>query len=251
MNDKLLLAYFGHHKCGTSWMAEMLVDVCRQLGLKGAYVHNYDSLVEEFLKKPYIRFLFHVNADFEHLKHLPPFRGFHMVRDPRDLVVSGYFSHLYTHPLQDWLVNHRLELQKRDKDKGLLFEIESDITRLIMNHIRTWNYKQNNVMEIRMEKMTAKPEQTMVSVFEFLGILNNPKEVLKFTTNDLFPIVEKHNFLKKSGGREPGKVDITSHYRSGAPGDWKSHFKDFHKQAFKKHFQDVLELLNYEEDDSW
>ena len=30
------------------------------------------------------------------------FRGIHLIRDPRDIVVSGYFSHLKTHPENEW-----------------------------------------------------------------------------------------------------------------------------------------------------
>ena len=38
-------------------------------------------------------------------------------------------------------------------------------------------------------------------------------------------IVEKHRFEKLSGGRKPGQMDGTHHYRRGAPGEWQSVFK--------------------------
>jgi hypothetical protein len=251
MNHQDLLAYFGHHKCGTSWMVEMLVDVCRKLRLKAAYVHNSDSFVEDFLKRSGLRFLFHVNANIEHVRQLPPFRGFHMVRDPRDMMVSAYFSHRFTHPLQSWLVNHRAELERLDHDQGLLYEIQGEIMQNIFCHVRTWDYHQPHVLEIRMEEMVVRPKEGLLSACEFLGIAGGQPGETQIGEEDLSLIVEKHAFSVKANGRAPGIVDSKSHYRSGRSGDWKNHFAKIHKEVFKERYQDILELLGYEENDSW
>lgn len=42
-----------------------------------------------------------------------------------------------------------------------------------------------------------------------------------------------------------------SHLRSGKSGEWRSHFTDAHRQAFKEMYPAVLVRLGYEKDVDW
>lgn len=64
--------------------------------------------------------LCYVNAEIGSVRPLRDYRGFHVIRDPRDVGVSGYFSHLHSHPIGDWyeLAEHRRELQSLPRHEG-------------------------------------------------------------------------------------------------------------------------------------
>ena len=61
-------------------------------------------------------------------------------------------------------------------------------------------------------------------------------------------IIRANGFGAKAEGREPGEVDVTSHYRSGTPGDWRTHFTDDHIKRFQAAYPTLLEHLGYAEE---
>jgi hypothetical protein len=61
-------------------------------------------------------------------------------------------------------------------------------------------------------------------------------------------IIRANSFGAKAAGRAPGEVDVTSHYRSGTPGDWRTHFTDEHIARFKVAYPTLLAHLGYDED---
>ena len=67
------------------------------------------------------------------------------------MVVSAYFSHLYSHPTDKWpeLTAYRAELQNLSKDDGLVWEME--YLRRELERLYEWDYAQENVLELKME----------------------------------------------------------------------------------------------------
>ncbi len=87
-----------------------------------------------------------MNAEYDKIDNLRNYRGFHVIRGPRDVVVSGYFSHLYSHALSDgWLAltMHREQLKKVNIDEGLLLEIDFAIRNF--TRMNEWNYTDSNI----------------------------------------------------------------------------------------------------------
>src|SRR5690606_1363168 len=119
-----LLAAFGHHKCATMWVHAIVGRVCLDLGLRHSVAflpNSFGGDLPAFLAKERTQFLMYGNADFEHVRRLDlgRIRGFHYVRDPRDIVVSGYFSHRNTHSTEVWksLIPYREKLQSVSKEE--------------------------------------------------------------------------------------------------------------------------------------
>ena len=124
------LVYFGHHKCASTYVNQVLVELCAVLGYRiridylprilpleyhtqEPHASRLERLYEEVVTESY-DVLCHGNADkplLEALQKRGSFKGFHVIRDPRDIVVSGYFSHRNSHPASrdynPWLLDHR------------------------------------------------------------------------------------------------------------------------------------------------
>ncbi len=167
-------AFYGHHKCATMWLNTLCAAVCQRLGLRYAAVYNEDQFGRDlpgWAAREGVHFLGYGNADLNFTSALPPHRGFHIIRDPRDIVVSAYFSHLKTHATGEWpeLVAHRARLQSLSVEEGLLEEIR--FRERSFRHMADWDYGQPEVLEIRFEDVTNRSYETLLAVFEHLGLL--------------------------------------------------------------------------------
>ena len=188
-----LIAYFSHHKCATQWVMAILTDICATTHLRLFEVSQMDTsdfanlrdLVRCF--RPDV--LAYYNAEISQVKLLPPLRGFHVVRDPRDLIVSAYYSHLHSHRLDTWpgLAEHRRHLQAVDMSQGLLLEMEFSRRELV--EIAEWDYHQPTVLEIRMEDLTTAPLEEFTRIVEHLGFTHLPASSLRERLGSLVAIL--------------------------------------------------------------
>lgn len=295
MNEPFpLRAYFSHHKCATGWTSNILREVCFHMGLTFRIVNQPDrdlpteSTLPSFVEDRSIDVLAYTNADIHHAADLPLHRGFHVVRDPRDILVSAYFSHKHSHPTDEWpeLIAHRDQLQSVSKSEGLLLEM--DFSRPFFEDMFSWNYEQDRVLEVRMEDLTQTPSVHFHKIARFLDLIDhNPPRGMRRTVHMLrlkmnrmsykgayylpgplrpvpLPrlrtasvppslldaILDQHRFERLTG-RKRGKENVKSHLRKGVPGDWKNHFTDQHVQVFKEKYNDLLLKLEYETTPNW
>jgi hypothetical protein len=276
-----LLAYFGHHKCASTWIHSIIDWVCADAGWKLAYLYDekpFGTDLAAYVAAEKIDFVSYVNANPKYV-NLGTFRGFHVVRDPRDLVVSAYFSHKNSHPTTDWpeLPAHREKLNKLSKSDGLFAEME--FNRPVLEEMRAWDYNQEHVLELRQEELTPDPYRSFLSVFGFLGVLDEEnfakkrqvpylmraanniwwrqnklpwrRAMDKIPAERLLGIVHNNRFSNYAGGRKKGQADEQSHYRKGEAGDWANHFTPEHVAHFKELYGDLVSRLGYEKSADW
>lgn len=262
----------------------MFGGVCRELGLRYATVHDARAVANDlcgFVETHRIEALAYTNAEYARVAALPGLRAFHVVRDPRDVAVSAYFSHLYSHRVDDgWpeLAARREQLQRLTKEEGLLAELE--VLRSEFDCMREWDYANPDILELRMEDLTASPYASFLRVFRFLELLDEDRFSLvrrtrytlckglrvaeglaggrivvpigpkRMPAERLLGIVWENEFSKKSNGREPGREDPRHHYRKGIAGDWRNHFTAAHVAYFERHYADLLTRLGYADEGS-
>lgn len=233
--------------------------------------------LEEWVQRVNVDFLAFTNAEIDEVRDLPLHRGFHVVRDPRDVLVSAYFSHLNSHPTDNWpeLEEHRAALQSLSKEEGLIKEIE--FSRPFLEAMRTWDYDQDHILEVKMENLTGDPDASFRRILRHLGLFDDRGGVLKklrhygnrglrklhhgvpiaipfcfsveasIHPSVLDSILETHRFEKMTGGRSKGEANPESHYRKGTPGDWANHFTDRVARAFEDTYGDIVVRLGYED----
>ena len=171
-----LYCFFGHHKCASTWIHSILDQVVADTGHRLAYLYDaklFDEDLPAYLEKNRFEFVSYVNADLRYTKDLENVRGFHVVRDPRDLLVSAYFSHKGTHPTHAWeeLIPHREKLNQVDKQEGLLLEM--DFNNDFLEQIATWDYDQPDILELKQEEFAPDPYRGFLQVFQHLGLLDD------------------------------------------------------------------------------
>jgi len=281
-----LYAYYGHHKCASTWIESICESVCHELGINFKIVYeakdvNYD--LQGYVNDHKIDFLAFANADYELVKTLgPDVKAFHVVRDPRDIIVSAYFSHLKTHPTHAWpeLVAYRSELQNLDKDAGLFREIQFREEQF--KEMLGWPElaETPNIIEIKMEELTVNPYEGFLDIFEFLGLVKNhgfnPSLRSKHLVSKVFRkleartgvnvpianlgqlpaemilgIVWEYGFKRMTGGRKKGVVDENSHYRKGIAGDWVNELNAEHVEEIRSRYNSVILRYGYEQDPDW
>lgn len=289
-----LRVFYGHHKCATGWITENLREMVFHLGLRHHIVHLPEHYaahgsLEGLAAATSADLLFYTNAMIEQARTLRPHRGLHVVRDPRDILVSGYFSHLHSHPTDEWsaLERHRRELRQLSKTEGLRHEL--DFSRSQFESMGAWDYDQPHVLEMKMEVLTADPLRHFTHIADFFGWLDATDDrglrrvgrVAQLRLNRLnqkgrrfmpgaapvFPvptrrmatmprselarIVDRKSFRRLSGGRAKGQENLKSHYRKGVPGDWANHFDSDLTALFKERHGELLIRLGYETDLHW
>jgi hypothetical protein len=92
------------------------------------------------------------------------------------------------------------------------------------------------------ERLLADGPAVAKELFQFMGLSNEDQLI-----NDL---IARSSF-KFYAGRDRGQEDRKRFYRKGVAGDWRNHFTEEDKRAFKALAGDMLIRLGYEKDMSW
>jgi hypothetical protein len=174
-----------------------------------------------------------------------PFKGLHLIRDPRDIVISGCFYHQKA--TEQWLrvkQDHFGGLSYQEKlksywslDDQILFEMEHAAVPVVQEML-AWDYEDSSFFETKYEALISDEQLLLFhSIFAFLGFPGSviPQALKIAFENSLFS----------------GVPTITSHIRSGKPKQWQSYFKFHHKVRFIELFGDALQRLGYETSDEW
>lgn len=242
------------HKTGSQWIRKIFSDplIYKYTGMR---TFNYQSRYGEVRKLknrifvepfPYNRIITPLYVNYYNFSKIPkPFlyKSIFIMRDPRDIVVSWYFSTAYSHPIKnkkDKLYNLRNELIKLSITDGLIFSIQYLNSVGLFDALRSWKENENELDELKIFKYEnlsgANGLEYFKNFFRFLDINLLNKEIKL--------LINKYSF-KNLSGRDKGQENINSKYRKGIPGDWRNYFNNKIENVFNKNSVNLTEYLNY------
>lgn len=225
LNKRKKLALFTHHKCASTWLTSIVADICRENNLKYIAIPwgrqcsesgytmemalNSGNDVIVVLNADYFSIKNHISADMQCM---------HVIRNPLSVVVSAYYSHLRTHPIDGWdlLIGQRSVLSEVDQDVGMALTLAFLESRHFQPETNgplcdmiSWKYDDLRIVTLRMEDITA-------NAANFFRELSRT-EVLR---NALMPDPDRFSFAAMTG-RQQGVIDLSSHYRCGSSTEWR------------------------------
>jgi len=252
---------------GTVLLKKVFQEICFELNWRFEGINGKPHKINKFADI----ILFQHSLVDEHLLYRPHV-GVRFIRDPRDIIVSGYLYHRRCKEL--WCVNtnfqtkspilfphvpysqeHRPEewkkkylsslenksyqqnLLDRDESEGLLFEM-NHYGRWTIENMLNWKQMSPSIETIRFETLMNNYDETFKNMFTRFGF--SEKQISKTLS-----IAAKEDLNRKNDT----EIQSNTHISSRQTTKWKAYFKDIHKDAFKQLFGDALIHLGYEDFD--
>lgn len=258
-----VIAHFSYHKCLTVYYQRIMSILSAEFGFAWQdFNDDISSFHEAVVHGKGKRVLVLNGRDYSQWAGPQKFCGSHFIRDPRDLVVSGYHYHLWTSeewcrsPDFDWdryappqefrwvepdpdkrprNISYQSYLNSLDAERGMLLEMV--FLQTTFDQLRNWDFNNPSVLELRYEEIVGDEETAFGRLFDHYGF---------------------HRRLRKRGVKvaralsleNQAKADRT-HVRCGQSRQWTRHFTPTLKDAFKQRHGDLLIRLRYEQNLGW
>ena len=240
-----VIIHCSYHKCLTVYYKRVMQTLFR----RGSYRH-YNSDIEAFYEGFARQRVASVNNRALDLARLGRFRISRFVRDPRDLVVSGYFYHrrgaeawtrIVGPTAEDWSFanGHVPEvlrathtsfaeyLQSASEEDGLLAELS--FRRHHFDSMSAWPKEHPDIVTYRYESILGNEARVFQKIFRFYGL-----SVLERMVGGW--LAKRYAFKR---------VASDPHVRNPASGQWRNHFTPRVRRAFDDRYADLIEHLGY------
>jgi hypothetical protein len=236
-----------HHKTGTVWMDGVFKAIAGDLGVQYVNFHSAPGQLGSLDHGPFI--LFNYDSDFGDLASLldrEDVKILHLIRDPRDVVISA--MHYHKGSRESWLhepipgydnLSYQRALHKLPtKFAQYIFEMDNSSASTLRD-MANWDYSRANCFEARYEDLRQDAQLvTWQRIMTFLGLDAEEQAIgnRRLWQNSLF------GGLPRLGNK---------HVRSGAVAQWRREFTPELAVAFLKRFPQTLQSLGYEKSDAW
>lgn len=240
----------GYHKCLTMYFRKVLDRVCeRRFYFRGTFRHFYHRL-DVFYRECHLYDVSSISGHKVDLDRFEDVRVSRFVRDPRDLLVSGY--HYHKRGAEDWCtfldptnarwrgVNGMVPstlppgksftqyLNEVSLEEGLLAELE--FRRAHFQSMREWPDHDPRIATFRYEEILGHEVETFDRLFRHYQL----------------PYLARHRGLRYAAryaaGREIGR---SQHIRNPTQGQWREHFTPALRARFDAEYGDLLAKLGY------
>lgn len=246
-------------KTGSQWIKAIFADekILKQTKLQ---IHSYQSAMPggfdprilserafdtPFPSKTIISPLYINYGNYKNIPKPKNHRAFFIMRDPRDIVVSWYYSVKHSHAPMGQIAEFRKKFEQSDLYEGMKFSVEYLDEFGIFEAILSWHQSEAdpNVLLVKYEDLISdNSKETFAKIFVHCQIKLKDKKLEAF--------IDKYSF-KSMSKREPGQEDKESHLRKGISGDWENSFSEDLKNCFKQKTGNLLVMTGYESDQNW
>jgi hypothetical protein len=242
------------HKTGSQWIRKIFSDpiVYRYSGLKP---YHYQSelpegrdprnINERVFREPFPpgTIVTPLYISFECFLSIPKpaqHRAFFVLRDPRDTVVSWYFSVRYSHTLMGEIPRLRKILDDLPVRDGICYAID---------FLHSWGHfralgswidavrTSPNLLVVRFEDLIGSESHAAFESLLRHCDIHVPSKALR-------RLLAKYSFEALSG-RKRGQEKKEAHYRKGVAGDWKNYLDAPLREKFDRLVGNLPEQLGY------
>jgi hypothetical protein len=239
-----------YHKCLTSYFQKIVSGLFRSsFGPAGEYRH-FNSRIDEFYRDCEQYAIASVNNHVLDLDRFEDVRVTRFVRDPRDLVVSGYFYHkrsaepwcdIVAPTTEDWAVvngmipdvlvgrrSYAQYLNEVSLEEGLLAELA--FRRHHFESMSRWDDEDSRIEVFRYEEILGHEAEVFDRIFRFFELPFSARQIgLHYV----------RRFRASNRARRPG------HIRDPRSGQWRDHFTPAVTAKFSQEYGDLLDRLGY------
>jgi hypothetical protein len=254
---------FTYHKTGTALCDQVMRQVAARFGLtidlRFGFVRNVNPAADLVLLPHSL-----VGPRFASR----PFRAVRIVRDPRDIWVSGYLYHLHcpegwctntnfdptppiTYPRVDFSFQHYPEawkqaylawlggksyqqnLRDRDRDSGLAFEL-AGYTGRTLEALRGWWLRSPDLLDIKLEIVMEDFDGSMRAIFGHLGFGKDECEAA-------IELAMPHDVARMS----EEQVASNPHIHSRQISKWREYLSSAQVAAFEQRYGQLIVDLGY------
>lgn len=243
-----------HHKTGTVWMRKVWRAISADQDIPFAQCYRAERLNDIPDEGPFI--LVNWSSGFpREVFERDDTRFIHIIRDPRDVLLSGMRYHrvaplgnekFLRKPREEWggmTYQEKINSLVDDHDR-LLFEMANKHTTTVKEMLK-WPKGHPRALDVRYEDLI---EDRDCSYFRHLlrecdiDGLHVPRAVKEYWNNSLFGGLADE---KKRSERQ------NIHVSSGKKRQWERKLPREVAEVYAQHFQRALEALGYEKDDGW
>lgn len=239
---------FGLHKCGSTLMNQIFIDICSQLeipciaipylafkqGIPGGVWGKCEKLNSLIIDGYCYRGFRNYPVFLRENKLITKRKKILLVRDPRDAIVSAYFSFANSHrqPGKGKALTQFLE--RREQLKTLDIEAyvleQSNQVKRDFNHYNEYLTTNSLLKVYRYEDIIFDKESWIKDMLKFLNLSLNNTQISR--------IAEKHNIV-------PQAEDVSQHVRKVKPGDHKEKLSSECIAKLNDILGEVLERYDY------
>ena len=185
-----------------------------------------------------------IYASYEDYRAIPkpyPYRTIYVFRDPRELVVSGYYSATKSHRPMNYRKAPQAEamrtaMRAMSRDLALSYSLETLAERL--REMATWvDVKDENVALFRLEDIEENPKEEVGRALAHCGVHLSEDELERVIAETSRSSLQKQDLARRPEGSE-------SHYRVNREKHWEV-LNDDHLRAIEETVPGFIEKVGY------
>jgi hypothetical protein len=228
-------------KTGSQWIKTIFKDkrIQKYTGLAVYPQHRYEwgEFHRRFPKYTFVPGLYIPYSLYEEIEKPKKYKTIYIVRDPRNIIVSWYYSMLKTHVIIGKVLKHRLQLQSLSFEEGINYCIKAQ--QLQLAFVRDWiqNQEDPNLLIVKFEDLISYPEAHYKSIFNYCNI-----DIPDFILESVIADYTKEKMREKDLNKRLDNSE--SHYKK-QNSDWREVFTKNHEDLFYQITGNLIDILGY------